>query len=559
MAPNDVSFRISGDSGDAQRSWLELIGVMKQTQVQISRMGDSLERATRKGNKGVEESVSALKRMQQALAALRGGMTVISMLRSAFNLLTSEIDGAKAAGDRLLQPKLDYQQSKVALLKNVSAAEMPAVMAELTAYDGRTDRAAINQAASAMISAGGLGLSKPMMARAAVATAREYEEASPETLKFIGTAAARLRSVDPTLQQTDAGGQPQFARTLEFLVGAQEKAAQFDPEKFAKFTVPAAINLMQNYGYSKEEAFSELAAMGTIGTDVSGRMTGTTSVLAANQLSAVGAKYGIGAMGEGKFDVPMIREWLREGGPEAMEARRYLAGAMGAALDESELSGMSITDAAGRQVGAGKFKTSLTSLATGQGDMYELYTTALEELQPEAIQGELQAKRDFVARDPGLALYRAQGRTLSLRGEMQESGGTPLTQFASLEEQMEAIYDAMGMSDGIKRSMYRRLGGFSDWVSGDEITEEDENRRIYSTIAPYLVEQAGKMNTQLERERLTEEDIMAIPNKTEAQQMDLMRLYQMMQAAAPQRVIISEDDRNPPVAESPSPAAGLDE
>jgi hypothetical protein len=146
MGKNDVQLKITGDSGDAQRAWLEVIGVLKQMETELGRMGQTMERESRRGAKAMEQQVSVMKKLQDSFANFQKVVGIVSSVRSAFSLLTAEMNAVYQAGDKLLKPRLNYENELSAMLASTPAADFDKIVAQIQKYNGPVDRAAIARA-----------------------------------------------------------------------------------------------------------------------------------------------------------------------------------------------------------------------------------------------------------------------------------------------------------------------------------------------------------------------------------------------------------------------------
>ena len=567
MGKNDVNVQdCTATSGDAQRAWLEVIGVMKQMQTEIGRLGQGLEGQSRRMTNVMDATEKKTHSLLQSFNRFRQTMGIINGVRQAFGLLTQEMEAAKVVGERLLTPRLSYENEMASMLASVPAADFEKIRQEVEKYSGAIDRGAVAAAVRATSSTAGLGLPKQDIARAVVQTADIFPflASDPTALQDISTAGVMLYNASKSLQGTQADGTPDFNKVLGFMTVALEKAAQKDPQKFAQYTVPAAKTLIEQYGYTPQEAFAELAATQTEAGDVSGRMGATTARLVASQMSAIGARYGVGDVGK---RVPAVKQWLQEGKTDAAQkARTQMLGAFDALIEEEAkngaLAGMSFTDAQGHLQGAARYKGLYRDLLQNQGRVSQLYRSTIRELDPGAVAGEMAAKENVRQTSPFFARWRAEQRRLGSEGERQEMSTGNLLDYADFMRELEGIYDAFGVT-GVDRSVRTALhGGTSAFPWRQNPAEY--RLRLRETIAHNMSRMTGMSNATLltlQRPETIEKATSGMSEDEKRNFFDMLSKWNELGGQTMKVHIVGDDvrDRAPAGANPYSPAQSLGE
>ena len=452
--PNDVNITLSGDSGDAQQAWLQMIGIMQQMEKQLGRMGSRLEKGQKKTADNMEKANSAAKRFVNSLKSFGTAYYALNTVRNGIRLINQEIEAGIALGQKQKDP-LIAQRTAMYQLMTMAPQNFEKIKPIIEKYQGPIDRAELVKGVIQTISTS--PLPQVQAAQAAVQTAQTFPflARTPEDLAMTATAAANIAGMAPRFMKKRPGGGIDISQGLNFMQQFLTVSSQGQVEPFAKFVVPAAKQLVENFGYSPQEAATFLSVAGTKGVDISGRMSSRVVLTIAEQLKELSARY----TGKSLSGADALK-WIRGGSESAVAARNELFGVNNplakAFAEAASVEGMSATEAKGHLAGAQRYKTIMTNILTGQPESMELWNRFYGQMSPENIQAAAERRK----RLRGAAYFaplRAEWGAQAAGGEMAEKQ-TPEAGFALFMSQLNALQEAAGYGEGSPTRWFKRLG-----------------------------------------------------------------------------------------------------
>jgi len=560
VGKNDVNIRLAGDSGDAQRAWTDLIGVVQQMDRQLEKMGRRMEKNQRKSTKAMEEGTNASKRFFNSLKSFGTAYYALDTVKNGIRMINQEIEAGLALGKKKGEVRLSYEQELQNLTLMMGTGNVQEAIDRLNRYQGPIDRASMTSAASAMISSGPRSLTRQQLVEATVQTGEAFPNmaANPEGLKNIASAVIQLSQASPELSAIGKGGKLDLAKPIAFFQAALTASRQESAEQFARFSAPTIRQLSNTFGWSPQAAVSLISSTQTAAGDSTGRMGSTGAIIFAEKLQQTAARFGRGELkGEG------ILSWLHGSDESAVKARRYLFG-QGGAIDGmlgkriSEMS--SNADISGRQGGAARYRRIFGQIGTGTGKVWDEFNAYMQDMAPEnvaAISGKAKA---FFETSPEFNLTRERNRRLSMTGESSEST-TAQSMKESFLDSMATLYENAGISResmqfGIASMPYKYMSAESFTAEKNRELMQNEVRGILAYNAPRGLPRLGSFDEYISAMQGRRGELDDRTTKL----LDFVIDSDLMGSPRPVRIVDDEVRANEPAtAAAPSPAEAISE